>query len=318
MGVFFALLTAFFFGTVNALVSRENVPGAINTHEGVLITLIGNNVISGLVFPIVLFNTNVPAIGLTGILAFAGAGFFTSFLGQILLFKSIHLIGASRSGSLKLSAPLFTVLIAVVFLKEKLAAPHILGIAIVLSGVLVVIKETQARFSAAQTAKGPKPEESGSDIDRKAVRLGIVISILSGLSFGTGNVLRKVGVLIYPNTLIGASINFLSAFVFLLLFIWINPFPKSMPVSVNFKDIRRRKGFKTYIFIGIFTSCAIYSVFLAVSLMNVSIVNTVASAEALFTLLVAAIILRKKELISKLLIVGALIVTTGIGIITLF
>lgn len=325
MGIVLALMAAFFFGLGNVYASRGNFLDGINTHEGLLLTLIVNNLVNILLIPLIFLFTDLPAFNWVGIFSFVGAGFFTSFLGRILLFSGILIIGASRAGSFKITAPLFTVLIAVFILKEKIATIHFLGIFIILMGVVIVVRETQDKLKvvdALDIDSNEKPEQSndaGNNIqENKEKKAGIIIALLAGLSFGTGNVLRKVGVLYYPNPLVGGVINSFASLIFLISVIYFNPVRSFMPIVVNFKNLARRKGSKEYMLSGFSTSCAIYSIYFSLSLLEVSIVNTIASIEALFTILIAAILLKNKEIISTTLIIGALIIIGGIGVIMLF
>lgn len=327
MGIILALSAAFFFGLSNVYVSRGNITNGINTIEGLLLTIITNNIVNILLLPFIFLFTSLPEFSWIGISSFIGAGFFTSFLGRILLFSSIFLIGASRSGSFKITAPLFTILIAVFILKEQINVLHLIGVLVILMGVVVVIKETQQRLKAADLLDNASDvvkenyELSINDVNSKLInakKAGIFIAILSGLSFGIGNILRKVGVTNYANPLLGGVINSVASLVFLIIVIYINPLRSIIDIEVNFNNIFKRKGSREYILAGFSTSCALYSLYFSLSLLEVSIVNTIVSIEALFTIIIGALLLKNKELISRELIVGSVIIIAGVGIITLF
>lgn len=330
MGVILALSTAFFFGLANVYASRGNYNDGINPHEGLLVTVIVNNLINLVLLPFIFLFTTLPGFNWAGVLSYVGAGFFTSFAGRILLYSCILIIGASRAGSFKITAPLFTIIIAVFFLKEQITAVHMLGIMVILTGILVVIRDTQGK----KTEAGALNNDSGDFVagdnhcqenslarearEHKKIRNGIAIALLSGLSFGIGNVLRKVGVMHYHNPLMGGVINSFASLIFLMILIYFNPLRSLAPVNVQFNQLFQRKGSKEYILSGVSTSCAIYSLYFALTFLNVSIVNTIASIEGLFTILIAAVLLKNKEIISKTLILGAAVIIAGIGIIYLF
>jgi drug/metabolite transporter (DMT)-like permease len=329
MGLALALSSAFFFGLANVYASRGNYDGGVNPHEGLLLTIIVNNAINILLLPIIFLFTTLPAFNWLGVFSYVGAGFFTSFVGRTLLYSGILIIGASRSGSFKITAPLFTILIAVLVLKEQITALHMLGITVILAGVLIVIRETQGsakiagaldhkRSGAEEKHEQPPGQEERRHQENKKTRTGIIIALLSGLSFGIGNVLRKVGVLYYPNPLMGGVINSFASLVFLLAFIFLNPIRSLMPVNVGFKHLLKRKGSMEYILSGVGTSCAIYSLYFSLSFLKVAIVNTIASIEVLFTILIAAVLLKNREFISRTLVFGAAIIIAGISIIYLF
>ncbi len=328
MGVALALSSAFFFGLSNVYASRGNIYGGINTHEGLLLTLIVNNCVNFLLLPVIFFFTILPDFNWLGVSSFVGAGFFTSFLGRLLLFSGILIIGASRSGSLKITAPLFTIIIAVFILKEQITALHFLGIAIILSGVLIVVRETQEKVKMVDVFDDKESliigrqeqlplEDLQQSKSKKNMKAGILITLFSGLSFGIGNVLRKVGVVYYPNPLMGGVINSFASLLFLVILIFYNPIKSFTSIDIKFNNLLKRKGSREYVISGFSTSCAIYSLYFSLSFLEVSIVNTIVSIEALFIIIIASVLLKNKDYISKTLVLGAVTIITGIGFITL-
>lgn len=326
MGVALALSSAFFFGLSNVYASRGNIYGGINTHEGLLLTLIVNNCINFLLLPIIFLFTSLPDFNWLGVSSFVGAGFFTSFLGRLLLFSGILIIGASRSGSLKITAPLFTIIIAVFILKEQITLLHFIGIVIILLGVLIVVRETQEKvkvvgaFDDKENLVMGRQEQlplEDPQQSKRNIRAGILITLFSGLSFGIGNVLRKVGVVYYPNPLMGGVINSFASLIFLVILIFYNPLKSYTSIEVKLNNLLKRKGSREYVISGFSTSCAIYSLYFSLSFLEVSIVNTIVAVEALFIILIASVLLKNKDYISKTLVLGAITIITGIGFITL-
>jgi drug/metabolite transporter (DMT)-like permease len=83
--------------------------------------------------------------------------------------------------------------------------------AIIIIGITLIILDTQKTFSE----RGHfRIEEL---MKNKKLLSGSLIGLLSGFSYGLGNILRKVAVNYYPNTLIGAAIGSIIALFFTIV-----------------------------------------------------------------------------------------------------
>jgi drug/metabolite transporter (DMT)-like permease len=122
MGFIFALLSSLFFGASNVAFAVANEHAAIDRYEGLFLSLLVNNVIFIAALPVIYLFASPDPLNWPGLLSYAGAGFFTSFLGRFLLISGIITIGASRTGTAKITAPLFRVFLGVFSLKRKVIA----------------------------------------------------------------------------------------------------------------------------------------------------------------------------------------------------
>ncbi|MHA1583575.1 MAG: DMT family transporter [Candidatus Baldrarchaeia archaeon] len=77
----------------------------------------------------------VRSLGRSGLIALLTGGIFGIGLGAILFLFSINLIGAAKSTIITSSSPLFSTVLGVAVLKEKLDKLRILGIAIIILGI---------------------------------------------------------------------------------------------------------------------------------------------------------------------------------------
>ncbi|MDO9534028.1 MAG: DMT family transporter [Bacillota bacterium] len=326
MGIFLALLSALFFGATNVAVARGHHWGELNPHEGLLLTLVVNNLVNLLLLPFIILYTEVGGLNLSSILSFIGSGFFASFLGRMLLFGSIIMVGASRAGSLKITAPMFTVLFGVFILRESISWMALLGIGIILLGIYIVTRETRQRdlFIVEKEEKEARPGvESGINSEPveysrrgSLLNAGVLIGLASGLSFGIGNVLRKVGLFSYANPLIGVVICSASSLVFVALMRFF-PGRLSLKLNLNCFELVRQKGSKEYMIGGALSSVAIFTLFISLAYLPVSIVNSIAAVEALFTIIIASVLLRKIDYITRVLVAGVLVISGGIILILL-
>ncbi len=75
------------------------------------------------------------ALGGTALLAVAYIAIFPSFLAYLLYNRGVEIIGPTRAGAFMHLVPLFTAVLAIVFLGEQFAAYHAVALAFILSGV---------------------------------------------------------------------------------------------------------------------------------------------------------------------------------------
>ena len=307
MGELLALLAAFFFAFSNIYAKTGMVEKKTDTYNGLIISVVVNNLINIIILPFVFLFSYVPSINWYGLAWFALSGVLTSFLGRFLLFECIERIGASRATTLKVSAPVFSVLLGVFLLGERLSTLVVLGIIIVLLGSTIISRDTQKLLGDKQNSASKVNTTSY----QKHISLGILIGLLAGLGFGLGNIFRKLGVEYFPNPLLGVAIASFTSLLCLLIFPYVYH-----KVSIDFQALKQING--QYLKVGILTSLALYSTFFALLLSPVSIVNSLIAVEPLCVIVLGMIILRKYEIISASLVIGALTVTTGVAFIFMF
>ncbi|MBU8906793.1 DMT family transporter [Desertibacillus haloalkaliphilus] len=298
MGILFALLTAFGFAISNIFVRKgmEKSKG----DNGFLITVIINVLILGiaaLIYRLVV--TNVP-ITMYGFLLFAISGVFTTFLGRMTLFMSYREIGPSRGAAIKNSAPLFTVLFAVLFLNEWIGLLPSIGTFFVLAGLGI-----QGFFLIRQTTTTTANDQSN-------LKKGYFLALFSAMVFGTGQAIRKPGLEELPDPFFGAFAGALTALILVLLSDW-----SKGVLKTNLRN--QITSFNLfYLWSGLFTSIAMLSFFIGVTYIQVSYVAAIAAMEPLLTILLSKLFLRKQETIARYTIFSSLIVFTGVIIIILF
>ncbi|WP_420848166.1 EamA family transporter [Natranaerofaba carboxydovora] len=73
-----------------------------------------------------------------------------------------------------------------------------------------------------------------------------------------------------------------------------------------------------YVKVGVWSSLALYTIFAALNLAPVSIVNSLASMEPLGAIIFSAVMLKKHDIITPRLLIGGLVVMAGSVLIFLF
>ena len=302
MGQLFSLISAASWGISNIYVLNATENENIDRFTGVIITLLVNNIINVIILGIYFLSSPEIIINMKGMLYFGVAGFLNGFVGRALLFLSISYIGASRAGLFKVTSPMFAILGGIFILRESISGSIWIGIVIVLTGVLMISLET-VRNSTIIQANGNKGCINRINISMP--KQGIILGLLSGFFLGSGNMFRKLGVIFIPNPFLGVAVGSFTALSAALLFQLINGnFGKFISAV--------KKMNKYYVMSGFLTSMALYSLFSALKYTSVTVSNSIAASEPLFTILASLILLGKKEVLTIRTFIGASVVIVGI------
>jgi drug/metabolite transporter (DMT)-like permease len=320
MGQLFALLNAIFMGIGNVCARKGMEDGKIDNFSGLFITLVVNNILNCVFLLIYTSLYGGFLINFPGLVYNVTAGFLNSFAGRLTLFYSISYIGASRAGVLKVVTPLFAIVGGVFLLKETISLQSWFGIMVVLSGIVFISVETtdkEDRLAVAgsrATSDGLNCSVNMTGAGEKAKTLpgkGLILGLLASFFFAGGNICRKIGVSYIPNPLLSVTIGSLVALL-----------------SAVIVQLCRRKGHElvyalkninlSYLFSGIFTALALYSLFWALELIPISIASSIGATEALFTIVTSMVLLGNKEILNWRVITGALVVISGVVMLIMF
>ncbi|UMZ72497.1 EamA family transporter [Natranaerofaba carboxydovora] len=221
MGEFLAIIAAFLFAVSNIFANQGMIKSDYSRYEGLFVSVVVNNILNLAILPFYILFMSVPSYNFHGIMAYIIAGFLTSFLGRYLLFECIERIKASRATVLKITAPVFTVILGVTVLNENLSPFELLGIAVVLIGVLVVSQDTQRFMNKNKSSEqndNNKEKVKLNSVNYSKAKIGIILGILAGLSLGSGNVFRKLGTDFYGSPFLGVVIGSAVSLITLVIF----------------------------------------------------------------------------------------------------
>ena len=191
----YALIAGLFWGTSPVLVKRglvnSNVSAATLYQQAailfslILFTLFEGNLFSG-------------RISQTAVLVFAATGVVGAYLGRTLFVKSVAQIGASRAQSLNNSSPLITVLMAALFLGERVTPGIVAGVVLIVSGVLFITKVA--------------PQGHDNAVERTLT----LTSIAATLCYGIVPVMKKLGTDAGGSPVLGALVMHATGLALLL------------------------------------------------------------------------------------------------------
>jgi len=214
-------------------------------------------------------------------------------IGDALFFKSLLYLGPRLAILLGCSGPVFTIVLAVLILKESVSGITGIGIVMVIVGVTWVLWEH---------------ENSTSGLHGKAK--GIFYALLSSICMSVGIILAKEGVS-STSALQATFIRLLSGILGLLF--WGIITRQMGPWLLPLKDLKLLRSIFFSTFVVIFGGFWLFLV--ALKYTDASIATTLNSTTPLFILPLAAWVLRER--ISRRAIWGALLVVSGIALIFL-
>jgi drug/metabolite transporter (DMT)-like permease len=296
MGIFYALLCAFFFAIFYIFVQIGMRYSKGN--NGFFATTTFNFLTLLIIFLVVLFIRIKPLeFNISGFLFFVLAGFFTAFLGRSALFIAIHRMGSVRAAALKNAAPLFTVLFAITIIGEQITLIAGVGMCMILLALFI---------HATNEYRNARTELTG-----EAKRWGILIGVFSAICFGFGQAIRKQGILHYEEPFLGALIGVTVAWIAFFIV-------ESVKGRFHSSVLGGLKASNMYFVLGgISSGLAQAFFFLSATLTNVSYTSVVAATEPIIIVILAKKFLAKEEKISLRIVITIGVVFLGTIILVL-
>jgi len=290
----------------------KNAQGAnpMEPMVGLFITIFVNNVINVFVLAFRYFVWPPVPIYTAGVIALVIAGTFNSFVGRGLLFAAVVILGAARTGLTRATMPVFVLLGGVLVLGERFGPRAWLGIGIVLLSLFLMSFDT-VRKEGKKHEGTAQPDTAKGRASRLRLIKGIALGLSAALIMGSGNIFRKAGVDIIPDTILAVSIGSFSALLVCVAILLIKRKGKDMLTAV--KNIEFY-----YMMSGVFASAALFSMVYSLSIIPVAITNSIAATEPLFTILFVWLMKegQKEKLGVQTLLFGVIMVIGTVILIT--
>jgi drug/metabolite transporter (DMT)-like permease len=220
-------------------------------------------------------------------LIFVGVGFVVPGLPRLLIFKGVARLGASISSMMMSATPLFAILIAFVFLRERPGLSILLGAFFIVIGVISLCWRGETKTWRA---------------------IDLLLPLTGGLLFALRDNLVRFGLLITASPVMGATIvSTTSAITAGTLY-----FSTSGTKGLARVD---RSGLGWFSFSGFLNFLSYLSMFTALNLERVSVVTPLASCASLFTPLFAYFLLREEDPITPRKVTATVLVVLGVFLI---
>lgn len=278
----YAILAAFSFG-LNAVFVRKGMRESSPVTATLVIAGVQVTILS------LLLLLDIPVFNWRAIIYFIIAGVFSAILGRTLNYISIDRLGVPISTSLSGTNPLFALILAVIFLGEDVSINTLLGSFFVVAGIALM---------------------SGWGASNSLNFRDMVIPLFSAFFYACSSAIRKIGLNILPESILGAVVGALTSLIAYPILLLL------MGRSGQFK--LNKKAIPWLIGGGIATSTAWIGMFTATQMGSVSVVSAIIGANPLFGLLLSAILLRDTERITKQVAVGSILIVIAVIVITLF
>ncbi len=286
MSYLLALLSAAFFAG-NAICVRLALRGS-SAATAVLVSLITN--LGGL-WLLAALRGSLAHVLTSASLVFVLAGVFAPALARLTLYKSIDIIGVARATTISNTTPIFSAILAVPFLGETLSWRVALGTVLVVVGVALTVRPEGEVVSAAHPA-GRRGRFRGA-------LLALNTALLASISF----LLRKIGLRLLPDPVLGAALTVTSSLAVVAPFIaarW-----RREPLRAD------RGSLGTLIAGGLLSTGGFLSYYLALNLGDVVRVTPLSNTTPLFAL-VLLFTFRQVEQLVPSVVVGALLAVAGV------
>ncbi len=291
LGVGLALTAAGFFAIQYIFLRLGAVRGSVI--DLILVTLVTNVVI---VWPLVGIVHGMPVLTIEAILAFAGAGVMGSLLGRICMFKSVEIIGASRTAPVVAANVFFATIFAVLLFDESLTALHVVGIVLVVGGVAVISWES---------SRDADPSASLGDFG-----VSIALPLLAALFIGIEPIFITLGLDAGGAVLPGVGIKVTAALVGFVAYV-------AASGQLTRYAFRWSRQMQYYLAAGVTSTFGIIFLFAGLAMSPVVVVVPLLQTAPLIVLLLSAIFLpRQLERVTWRLVAAATVVVIGAAIVS--
>lgn len=283
----FALANAFLFALHNVLTRK-----ALRTSNPA--TAVISSLAINIVFLWGMSFLFAPLSSLTGagVLIFVAVGIFQPGLTRLLTYKGIETLGVAITDPIRATTPLFSALMAIVFLDETLTLPIVAATLMIMAGITLLSwrRGSMRLVGSARFLWYP-----------------IAASVIAGAS----QVVRKFGLAAVPHPFLAAAVTASSSLVVSVLTLWY--VEKSQETwKLN------RECFGWLLAAGVTVSLAMTCIYYALDLGKVSVVIPISSTGPFFSLIFSALFLRDVERVTLRIVSAAAMIVGGVLLITLW
>lgn len=305
-GILLALASMLTFAGVVLAIAKASKK--LDSDAGALLaTLV--NVPMGLVLlggQVLLFGSLRPPSAM-GLLAFAAAGFFGTYLGRWLFFQAVETMGPSRASGFQSASPLFTALLGWLLLGETFGPWGLAGLLLGFAGLLAMGQRGRPAQPRAASAAGGAAASATSGASRSFLMLGMG----SAAAYAMSHILRAAGLREWPEALAGATVGAAAGLLALLL-----ASRKQLPATIA--RIRTRpEGARLFCIVGMLQLIGQTLMILSLHHIPASFAALISMGSPLIVLPVSHFLVRTGEGLRPLTVVGIVLTITGVGLLAL-
>src|ERR1043166_2243954 len=282
---FYALANAFLFALHN-IFSKKALRYS-NPATAVISSLLINIIF---LWSISLIFVPLSSLSSASILIFVVVGLFQPGLTRLLTYKGIDALGVAITDPIRATTPVFSAMMAIVFLGEKLTSAIIVATLMIIAGITLLSWRSGSMKLTGAAAFLWYP---------------IGASALAGAT----QVVRKFGLAAGPHPFVAAAVTASSSLVISLLTLWY--VEKSQETwKMN------RQCFWWFLAAGVTISLGMVCIYYALDLGKVSVVIPLTSTGPFFSLILTALFLRDVERVTFRIVVSAAMIIGGVVLLT--
>jgi uncharacterized membrane protein len=282
---FYALANAFLFALHN-LFSKKALRYS-NPATGVISSLLINIVF---LWGLTVLFVPMSNVTMASLLIFVGVGFFQPGLTRLLTYKGIDALGVAITDPIRATTPLFSAMMAILFLGEEITLPIVLATFMIIAGITLL------------SWRSGSMELLGSAMH---LWYPIAASALAGAS----QVVRKFGLAGVPHPFVAAAVTASSSLVVSVAIMWyVEKTQETWKMN--------RDCFWWFLAAGITVSLAMTCIYFALDLGKVSVVIPISSTGPFFSLILTAIFLRDVERVTLRIVLSAALIVGGVLLIS--
>jgi len=298
LGAILGLLSAAGFGVTTIIIRRAmfrvsaNYIATLTVFTGPIFFLVAA-IITGEIWELWYFPWQAHTfLALSGIVHFA--------LGRSWGYRSIRLIGATRSNIVTSMNPIVTVLLAMLILGETVSFTMLIGIICTLMGPLALLKEKVSSGGALS-----KAGERGKELDRRSLYQGMFYGIGASLFWGSSAILIKLGLESGGTPVAGTFIAYSSASLVIA------------PSSFLNRDHREeilggdKTSIKDALYSGLTSNIAQLMRYVALGFGSAIVVSLMLRTIPLWSLLFSFLFMREYESFSRWVLLGNALLVVG-------
>jgi DME family drug/metabolite transporter len=244
-----------------------------------------------ILWPLALVLTDFQTANLEGIALFALGGLLTPGLVRLFYYNGLKKLGTSVNSSIFSVYPLYTALLAVLFLSEILTPQNWIGVVSIAFGVIIV------ELSFQTSNNGNKP-----------LARSVMFPVLGGLTLGISAVLRKAALDLFNAPVLGVAVAYTFSFLLYAAMLAASK-PRRERLSL-------RGDLRLFWLAGVGQALSWIFSFYALSFEQVAVITPLLSVEPLFVVLLAYLYLREQEQVSLKLVGGVVLTFLGVILVT--
>jgi drug/metabolite transporter (DMT)-like permease len=237
-------------------------------------------------------------------------GVFATYLGRWFFFDSIAILGPAKASTFQVSSPLFTALLAWLFLGQQLSAIALAAMGLTVYGLYLTSSNRPLAAPRGPAATTTAWRAAGSL--KALLRSGAWLGMASSMAYAVGNVLRGAAIHRWHEPVLGALLGAASGIVLHCLIS--GGATKSLAAELKTAD---RKGLWLYALIGMLTVTGQMLNIASMAFIPVAISALITLSSPLLVFPMSYLLLKNEESITLRTMAGSVLTLVGIGAIIL-